>query len=344
MSTVRVAGTESSRAETVGIVGAGRFGTALAALVGKHRDVVMWSQATEVVDEINTEHTNRSRLGGAVLPDRVRATVDPRELARAARFIVVAVATTQVESRADLLGDVLGGGHVLVHAVGSLAVPGDRRVSEVLSDRTPVARIGVLAGPAFPSDLLDGSFASMVCASEFDEVTSEACRLIAAPPALRLYRGSDLVGAELSAALAGAYTVALGLADGLGVSAGTRATLITRAVAEGGRLCGCVGADPRTFSGLAGLGNLLVRGANVRGDDSESTYSFGKRLALGEAVGGQANEDLAVGARAALAAIRIADRHGERAPVLRSVCAVINGTHTAVEAAAMAADTVANRE
>ena len=328
----------SDRGETVGIVGAGRFGTALAWLIGKSgRDVMLWSTTASVASEINSQRTNRERLPGAELPPSVRATNDPKELADAARFIVMAVAAVDVRSRARLLGDHLDGGHILVHAIGSLAKPDDVRVSEVIDQETPVVRIGVVAGPALAEDLLTGQVASMVCASEFDEVTSEARRLLAAPPALRLYQGRDLVGVELAAALAGAYTVALGLADGLGVGAGTRATLITRATAEGARICACAGADPATFSGLAGLGNLLVRAS---AKSASPAYRFGLALAGGE----RPTQALPVGARAAIPALRLAERQGERAPVLRAVDAVVSGTHSAQEAAAMAAGTVAWEE
>ncbi len=332
-----------SRADAVGIVGAGRFGTALAHLVGRGgRDVVLWTTTSEVADEINKQHTNNSRLPGATLPASVRATGDPADLAKSARFIVLAVAAYDVRARARLLGDHLTGGHIVVHAIGSLAEPDDLRVSSVLEEETPAIRIGVIAGPALAEDLVSGAVSSMVCASEFVEVTHEARRLLASPPALRLYQGADLIGVELSAALAGAYTVALGLADGLEVGVGTRATLLTRAVAEGGRILGCAGADPRTFTGLAGLGNLLVRasGSDPLGDNAPPAYRFGGALASGERPEGT----LPVGARAALAALRLAERQGERAPVLAATASVITGEKTAAEAAAMAAGAVAWNE
>lgn len=323
-----------SRAETVGLVGAGRFGTALAYVIAKGgRDVVLWTTTQSVADEIRERSTNE-RLPGVTLPPSLRVTTDPAELARSARFIVMAVAAADVRARSRALGDHLDGGHIICHAIGSLAEPEDVRVSEVIEAETPVARIGALAGPALAEDLVAGQVSSMVCASEFDEVTSEAHRLLASPPALRLYRGRDLIGVELSAALAGAYTVALGLADGMGVGPGARATLITRATAEGARICACAGAEAKTFTGLAGLGNLLVRASGT--ENAPPAYRFGRDLAAGTR-----HENLPVGARAAVAALRLASRQGERAPVLEATAAVVEGTHSAAEAAAMAAGTVA---
>lgn len=325
----------------IGIVGAGSFGTALAALLARAgREVLIWSRTEAVVDEINSRRTNDSRLPGAELPAGIVATADAAELARRARFIVLAVAPADVRDRARRLGDVTTGRHIIVHATGALTEPDDMRVSQVLAQETPVKRIGAVAGPALPRDLLREAFASMVCASELDEVSQEARSLLGVPRRLRLYRGRDLAGVEIGSALASAYTVALGVADSLGLGPGPRATLITRAVAEGGRIVGCAGGQPRTFSGLAGLGNLLVK-TQPGAESPPASYRYGWELGRGEAVAGS---ELPIGARAAVALLRLADRQGERAPVLRSMASVITGEHTALEAAAMAADTVAREE
>src|SRR5262249_54738003 len=117
-------------------------------------------------------------------------------------------------------GDVIDGSHILVHAIGALATPTNERVSEVLAQGIPTLKIGVLAGPALPNDLAESAYSSMVIASNFDEVVAEGRRLLNAPPALRVYSSKDVAGVELASALAGAYTVALGLSDGLGLGPG----------------------------------------------------------------------------------------------------------------------------
>ena len=167
-----------SRGERLAIVGAGRFGTALAHVVAQQqRQVVMWSTDPEVVRSINQSRRN-PRLPDFELSERIRATGDGADMAESARFVIVAVSSTQVRERARKLGDAVDGSHILVHALGAFASPGDARVSAVLQRETAARRIGVLAGPALPSDLLEHRFASMVIASHFDEVTAEGRRLL----------------------------------------------------------------------------------------------------------------------------------------------------------------------
>lgn len=327
----------ATRGETVGIVGAGTFGTALGSVLARAgRRVILWSRDVSVVDAIQT--TRRCpRMPGAQLPEPLEATADPRRLASEARFLVLAVSSKDVRDRSRELGDVIDGSHIVVHAIGALAAPTNERVSEVMLAGMPTLKIGVIAGPALPADLAEGNFASIVVASAFDEVVAEARRLLNAPPALRVYGSKDLAGVELASALAGAYTVALGLSDGLGMTAGPRAVLVTRAVAEASRLGAAAGAEARTFAGLAGLGNLLVRATGDRSED----YVLGRRLADGIVTADSARTE---GARAALAGIELAKSLRVRMPVLQGVAAVLAGKIEPREAANLVGDQVALEE
>lgn len=338
-----------SRADTVGIVGAGRFGTALGSVLARaNRRVILWSRDPEIVDGIQTQR-RCPRLPDAPLPEPLLATADPRVLAAEARFIVMAVSSTNVRERARELGNYLDGSHIVVHAVGALATPNNDpaarsesgplhlgRVSEVVALGLPTLKIGAIAGPALPADLVAGEYASMVIASAFDEVVAEGRRLLNAPPVLRLYSSKDLAGVELASAFAGAYTVALGLCDGLGMGPGPRAVLITRAVAEMARLCVAAGAEARTAAGLAGLGNMLVRAT-----ERSSDYTLGRRLADGVV---SADTQRTEGARAALAGAELAKKLRVRMPVLTGVAAVLAGKAEPREAAALIGDTVAVEE
>jgi glycerol-3-phosphate dehydrogenase (NAD(P)+) len=295
----------------------------------------LWSRDPQVVESIRTRRTS-PRMASAPLPEPLEATSDPRKLAAEARFIVMAVSSTDVRVRARELGDFLDGSHIVVHAIGALAAPANERVSEVMQAGLPTLKLGVLAGPALPADLAEGQYSSMVIASVFDEIVREGRRLLNAPPVLRVYSSKDLVGVELASALSGAYTVALGLCDGLGVGTGPRAVLLTRAVAEASRLGQAAGAEPRTFAGLSGLGNLLVR-TNERSAD----YLLGRRLAEGVVGADAARTE---GARAALAGVELAARLRVRMPVLSGVAAVLAGRAEPRDAAKLVGDTVAVEE
>ena len=240
----------TARRDTIGIVGAGPFGTALGSVLARAgRRVVLWSRDAAVVEAIQT--TRRCpRLPDAALPEPLEATADPRRLAGEARFLVLAVSSTDVRDRARELGDVLDGSHIVVHAIGALASPTNERVSEVMAQGLPTleARRARRARAARRSrrGQLPRRWSSR---RRSTRSSAEGRRLLNAPPALRVYGSKDLVGVELASALSGAYTVALGLSDGLGIGPGTRAVLITRALAEASRLGVAAGAEARTFAG-----------------------------------------------------------------------------------------------
>ena len=158
----------STRRDTVGIAGAGPFGTALGSVLARAgRRVVLWSRDAAVVDAIRSARKS-PRLPSAPLPEPLEATADPRRLASEARFVVLAVTSTNVRDRARELGDVLDGSHIVVHAIGALAAPGNDRVSQVMEQGLPTLKIGAIAGPALPDDLAEGKYSSIVIASAFD--------------------------------------------------------------------------------------------------------------------------------------------------------------------------------
>ncbi len=333
----------SETRETLGIVGAGRFGTALANAIAENGcDALIWTMNQKVATEINEGHCNESRLPGVSLSPHVYATVVPRELVDRARFIVFALSANQVRSRARILGEFMDGNTILVHAVGTLAGDEAKFVSEVLAEETPALRIGALAGPVFPDDLIHKSYASMVVASHFAEVCSEARRLLGVKRVLRIYQSNDLLGVELSSALSGAYAIAMGLGDAMAIDACSRAVLITRIVAEATRFIEGIGGQRKTFAGLAGLGNLLVR-SSPSAVERKRDYSLG--LQLGKNNGDiETIETPSVGTYAALRGLQLAEEKGIRLPVLMAIGAILRGKGNAQEVVKVLADSVAAEE
>lgn len=311
----------------VAVVGAGRFGTALASVMAHNqRQVFLYSEDADAVREMRTEQRARV-MPGLRLPPTLTPTGDLAEIAHSARLLVLCVPSPQVERVARALGAFLSGRHVVVHAIGGWA--GEARVSELLRRETCVKRIGALAGPALAMDLAEGKPCALVAASPFAEVVAEARASLGASDKLRIYGGRDLVGVELAGGLSGALSVAIGLADGMAVGAGPRAVLVTRGVAEAARLGRHAGALEKTFYGLAGLGNVLVRSSSASRERSDD-YQLGVALGRGETPSYRET----AGTRAALEAVRLAGRHGVRTPILDAVVDVVHRGMPAAKAAA----------
>lgn len=310
------------------IVGAGAFATALASVISARGvTAILYSEDQAIVRDINVNRCNQSRLPGVSLARRVAATSDLAEMAALARVVILAVSSRSVVKVVRDLDDVLTGQHTVAHAIGALAGD-DRRVSQIVRDHTRVERVVALAGPALPGDLTARRSCAVVAASDSEEALIEVKRALNAPPVLRLYKSPDLVGVELAAAVSGALTVGVGLADGLEIGHGPRTVFITRAVTEGARLCHGSGADPRTFFGLAGLGNLLARSSPESRADSVD-YQLGVSLARGLPPPRGETE----GVRTLATACRVADLLGMSAPIVRTVHDVVSGRISAEVAA-----------
>jgi glycerol-3-phosphate dehydrogenase (NAD(P)+) len=239
-----------------------------------------------------------------------------QRIARAARLVLVDAAPSALAPLARALGEVLDGHHLLVHTVRGLSGDGVGAI-DLLRQKTAVRRLGVVAGPLAAVDLAEGLPTATVVASRHPEVVEEFAALLSTPH-LRTYRSRDPLGVELASGLSDVIALACGLSDALGFGAPTRGLMVVRAVRELGRIIGALGGEPATASGLAGLGDILARGA----DRNSEAYRFGAALAAG---GGERTPYVEELLHTNRVARGLARRHGEELHLIEGLADLIDG-------------------
>jgi glycerol-3-phosphate dehydrogenase (NAD(P)+) len=242
----------------VAVLGAGSWGTTIAHVVASTgRPCVLWSRDADVARGINESHKNPRYFPDRPLAPSLRATSSIEEAAKGAPLIVVAVASSGFREVTRKLGDFVTGDQVLLSATKGLEPRTHKRMSEILKEETCAKKVGALSGPNIAREMLDGQPAATVVASKFREAIELSAEMLASPR-FRVYGNNDLLGVELAGALKNVIAIASGVSTGLGLGDNTRSLLITRGLAEIQRLGVKLGADPLTFSGLAGIGDLFV--------------------------------------------------------------------------------------
>jgi len=296
----------------VGIVGAGGFGQGLARAAARiGRDVVLYS-----------------RVGKEVDAPKVSTTSDYADLAEA-ELIFLAVPSRHVREVADEVGAHLDGQHLVVHVSRGLVGDDLETLTRLVRSVTPVRRVGVLAGPLAADALAEGRPSGGIVGTRFPEVT-DAVRGAIGGPNLRLYATGDVVGVEVASAMVGLLTVCAGFGQGMGLGPPTLAIMGTRGIAEAARVGLALDADPRTFHGLAGVGDMM---AALSGDDRPE-------LLLGRALGrGASLEEAAKEAGANIEGAAIAHQvahfvtsRGFEAPISAAVADVLMGECSPKEA------------
>lgn len=243
---------------SVGIVAAGRFGVTLAELAARNgHSVVLYTSLARRATALRKHR----RLPSVVpeldrLDERVHVTRDPHELADRCTLVVLTASSEYFEPILESLGDALDGAHQVVHAVHRLQGPRLQRVTEQLRLRTAVKQVGVIAGPMHVSEILSGRPNAAVVGSSFPSIITRV-RDAFESDNVAVYGDDDNRGVEYAAALGQVVAVGVGMADGLGLGAATHATLLTRGLAEITAVGVELGAEARTFQGLAGVGRLV---------------------------------------------------------------------------------------
>jgi glycerol-3-phosphate dehydrogenase (NAD(P)+) len=292
----------------ISIVGAGSFGRGLAAAAARNgRDVLLYS-----------------RRGVTVDVPRVQTTDSLAELARA-ELVLVAVPSQYVREVAHEIGGHLDGSHLMAHVSRGLVGDDLETLSHVLRTETPVRRVGVIAGPLSAEALLEGTPTGGIVGSRFPEV-AHVVREAIAGPAVRLYATNDLVGVEVASAMVGLLSLVTGFAQGIGLGPATLAIMGTRGLAEAARIGVALGADERTFHGLAGVGDLL----SAAGGDERPELRLGRALAKGATLESAGREVGAYieGVSIAERVSKFAAHAGVQAPITDAVAHMLSGELT----------------
>jgi glycerol-3-phosphate dehydrogenase (NAD(P)+) len=300
------------------VIGAGSWGTTVAALAARRQPVTLWARRPELVEAINGGE-NPDYLAGFRLPYGLRASTNLEHAVSGAEAIVMAVPSHGYRTVLSDLASFIPDTTPILSLTKGIEQDSLKRMSEVTSEVLPshdAATIGVLTGPNLAREIMQGQPAATVIAMKDQEVAS---RLQGAfmDPTFRVYTNKDVVGAETAGALKNVMAIAAGMARGLGLGDNTLAALITRAIAELTRLGEALGGEPTTFAGLAGVGDLIAT--------CMSSQSRNHRVGV-ELAGGRVLDEIieemnmvAEGVKTTRAVLDLADRVSVEVPIAQQV-------------------------
>ena len=310
----------------VAVMGCGSWGTTFAlVLADAGAKVTMWGRRPEVCAEITDRHRNTGYLADVALPGTIVATTDAGQALDGAEIVVLAVPS-------QTLRDTLGGWQqavprdaVLVSLLKGVELGTLRRMSQVIAEVTGAApeRIAVVSGPNLALEIARRQPTATVVAS-CDPHTAEVVAQACSSPWFRPYTNADVVGVELAGAVKNVIALAVGIAEGMGFGDNTKATLITRGLAETSRLGLAMGADPTTLAGLAGMGDLVATCASPLSRNRSFGVELGRGRSMAEAT---AVARTAEGARSCGPILELARRHGVDMPITEQVVATVLHGH-----------------
>jgi len=304
----------------VAVIGAGSWGTTVAVIIATRVETVLWARRPDLAAEINERRTNTTYLGDVALPESLRATASMADAVEGASVVVMGVPSHGFR---DVLANVR---RVMPDAapVLSLAKGFEQetllRMTEVVAELCPDSPAGVLTGPNLAQEVIAGQPTATVVAFA-DEALARELQGLFGTETLRVYTNTDVIGCETAGAVKNVMAIAAGMAVGLGLGDNTRATVITRSLAEVARLGTALGGDPLTFGGLAGLGDLVATCTSTK----SRNFSVGVQLASGksteEIVAGM--KMVAEGIKSSRPVVELAHRHGLEMPIAEQVVAVL---------------------
>lgn len=308
----------------VAVLGAGSWGTAIAFVLAENgHDCLIWARRPEQTDEINDRHSNESYLPGIQLPAALKATSDLKEAVNHGDTIVLAVPTKAMREVCAELNGMAAGPKLIVHVSKGIEPDSLKRISEMIEEEIDAAKrtaVVVLSGPSHAEEVVL-RHPTTVTAASVDMEAAEQVQDLFMNPYFRVYTNNDLVGVEIGAALKNVIALAAGVSDGLGYGDNAKAALITRGLAEITRLGVKMGANPLTFSGLTGLGDLIVTCTSVHSRNWKAGNMLGQGNSLDEVIAGMGM--IIEGVRTAKAVHQLAIRYDVPMPLSEALYTVL---------------------
>lgn len=331
--TARTGGTGAVRSGAmdirVAVIGAGSWGTTVAALAAANTPTMIWSRRAELAEQINTEHCNGDYLADYTLPATLEATADLEEAVRGCDVLVMGVPSSGFRGALEDVAEYLRPWVPVISLTKGLEVGTRNRMSEIVTEVVPGHPVGVLTGPNLAKEILAGHAAATVMAMDDHNVAIALARLFRTD-LFRVYTNEDVVGCELGGVLKNVIAIAAGMADGLGAGDNTRAAVITRGLAEITRLGMALGGEALTFSGLAGMGDLIATCISPQSRNRHVGERLGEGQTIEEII--EAMNMVAEGVKTSKVVWELAQELDIEMPIAEEVKAVCHDGRTAEEA------------
>lgn len=308
----------------IAVMGAGAWGTGFAMLcAASGNDVVLWSRDRDVVADVVGNHRNRAYHPDLLLPDLVSATEDIGIALAGADIVVLAVPAQSLRENLTRWSPAVPPDAIVVSLLKGVEVGTHMRMSEVIHEAAGVerTRVAVVSGPNLATEIAAGQPAATTVAAVDEPVAAHVQRACAGPT-FRPYTTTDVIGTEIGGAAKNIVAVAAGIAVGMGFGENTQAALITRGLAEIARLGMSLGADPMTFSGLAGMGDLVATCGSSLSRNRTLGLNIGQGLSVADAMA--ATRGTCEGFETSRAVLALGDAHGVDMPITRQVVEVLH--------------------
>lgn len=307
----------------IAVFGAGSWGTAFATILAHGgNDVRVWGRRPELVAQINSG-VNEDYLPGVDLPSGISASTDPAEVTDGAEIVILSVPSQSLRVNLADWGPLLHDDKIVVSLMKGIELGTTKRMSEVINEvaGVPSERIAVVSGPNLAKEIVRQQPAASVVACP-DLAAADKVAAACSTSFFRPYTSTDVIGAELGGAVKNVIALAVGMASGLGFGDNTKATIITRGLAETTRLAMALGADPRTMSGLAGVGDLIATCMSPL----SRNHSFGVKLGEGMSVAEvtEQTKQTAEGVKSCASILDLARAHGVDVPITEQVNRVVH--------------------
>lgn len=305
----------------IAVIGSGSWGTAVSVMLAKKGyEIYLWSWQQEETDRLNRDRENKEFLHGIKFPENIICSHDLGECTKNAELVICAVPSPATRTTAKQLSNVISDGQILLNISKGLENDTLKTLAEVYHDEIPQAKIAVMSGPSHAEEVSRDLPTTNVVACT-DLKTAEFIQDALMGDNFRLYTSTDVLGVELGGALKNIIALCAGISDGLGYGDNTKAALMTRGIAEISRLGVKMGARPETFSGLSGIGDLIVTCTSMHSRNRRAGILIGKGKTLSETL--EEVHMVVEGVNAAKAALALSEKYGVLMPIVKEANAIL---------------------